>query len=72
MAKTLPPNGGGPGLVPAQGTRSHTPQLKDPACCKEDQRSQVPQVSPVQPYKYFLKMGKELSSLDYKVDNLQN
>ena len=31
-----PPNTGGLGLVPGQGTRSHMPQLKDPSCLKED------------------------------------
>jgi len=37
------PNGGGPSLIPGQGTRSHIPQLrvhtmqlKDPAFHKED------------------------------------
>ena len=35
------PNAGGPGLIPDQGTRSHTPQLKDPACYNKDQRSHL-------------------------------
>ena len=26
------PNAGGPGSIPGPGTRSHVPQLKDPAC----------------------------------------
>ena len=47
------PNAGDPGSIPAQGTRSrkpqlrvHTPQLKDPLRCNEDQGSLVPQLRP--------------------------
>ena len=30
------PYAGSPGCIPGQGTRSHMPQLKDPACREED------------------------------------
>ena len=54
------PNAGGPGLIPAQGTRSHMLQLrvsmlqlkiphaasKDATCHNEDRRSRVPQLRP--------------------------
>ena len=30
------PNGGGLGLIPGQGTRSHTPQLKTPSATTND------------------------------------
>ena len=30
------PNAGGPGLIPGQGTRSHMPQLQDPAYHNQD------------------------------------
>ena len=31
--RTPAPGAGSLGLIPDQGTRSHIPQLKDPACC---------------------------------------
>ena len=40
-----PPNAGGPGWTPVQGTRSHMLQL-DPECY-ENQRSRGPQLRPV-------------------------
>ena len=38
------PNAGGPDLIPGQGTRSHMPQLKDPAQCNEDERFRMLQL----------------------------
>ena len=40
------PNAGGLGSIPGQGTRSHEPQLEDPSCLSEDQRSFVGQLRP--------------------------
>ena len=55
--RLYPPNAGGLGIVPGQGTRSHMPQLKDPSCLKKILHVTT-QTHSVQPNKYICRYFK--------------